>query len=243
METKPPTDWLIDLVVRQAIKNLFANMGAWELEELVFRSRYKDMFDSDTMAEILAERNPTLAMKWSLSQKNPLDSIAAIMAMHQSNHDDEALQETIDEATRSGILWGSLAQKEILMKLTDDPQDAVDWLQKLPEDEFKKELYGFLGLFWIDQDSQAASEWVQGLSPGAERDRAIQTLVNEISEKDAGSALGWASVIGDDQTRKKTLRVIRNSQPRESIEAILESIGGKNLSPTDKDYLLEENAQ
>ena len=64
-------------------------------------------------------------------------------------------------------------------------------------------IYGLLSRQWAGEDSLAASEWIQSLPNGLQRDSAIRSLVEHLAEPDPDAAVIWLQAIQDGETQRK----------------------------------------
>jgi hypothetical protein len=82
-----------------------------------------------------------------------------------------------------------------------NPQDALQYLPGMSDGQ-RPNGYQTIASEWTKKDSQAASEWIDPLPAGKEKDHAIQGMVWELREKDPASSTIWAATIGDDNMRQ-----------------------------------------
>jgi hypothetical protein len=54
---------------------------------------------------------------------------------------------------------------------------------------------------WLNQDPQAATQWINTLPPGAPRDNAVEQIVSTVGPSDPASAFAWALSIGSQSAR------------------------------------------
>ncbi|MGA2051720.1 MAG: hypothetical protein ABSH19_00270, partial [Opitutales bacterium] len=54
---------------------------------------------------------------------------------------------------------------------------------------------------WLNQDPQAATQWINTLPPGAPRDNAVEQIISTVGQSDPASVYNWALSIGDPSTR------------------------------------------
>jgi hypothetical protein len=54
---------------------------------------------------------------------------------------------------------------------------------------------------WLNQDPQAATQWINTLPPGASRDNAVEQIISTVGQNDPASTLAWALSIGDPSAR------------------------------------------
>jgi hypothetical protein len=81
-----------------------------------------------------------------------------------------------------------------------NPQEALRYLPSMSDSD-RPNGYQEIASEWTKKDSQAASEWIDPLPPGKEKDKAIEGMVQELGAKDPYGSTAWASTIGDENTR------------------------------------------
>jgi hypothetical protein len=54
---------------------------------------------------------------------------------------------------------------------------------------------------WLNQDPQAATQWINTLPPGAPRDNAVEQIISTVGQSDPASVYNWALSIGDPSAR------------------------------------------
>lgn len=91
---------------------------------------------------------------------------------------------------------------------TQDPMEAIAWLEYLPEEGINNEgnLYGRIARRYSEIDPMTASEWIADLEKGSRRDASVQSLVRSISISDPDSGFIWANSIDDANLRKSSQR-------------------------------------
>ncbi|HUF60904.1 MAG TPA: hypothetical protein VMN36_02410 [Verrucomicrobiales bacterium] len=68
---------------------------------------------------------------------------------------------------------------------------------------------------WYALDSEAASMWIGELPPGEVRDRAVLSLVQNVSQTDLDAAAAWAGAIEDQDLQKAAAEWLSQFQPRQ----------------------------
>lgn len=139
------------------------------------------------------------AMKWLKDQ--PAEVQANAVRGLRSQMDDMSYDEV---AKLSGEVSGDASSRVWSMaveeKVRENPRDALQYLPNISEAE-RPNSYNQIAQEWTKKDAMAASEWVYDLSPGKEKDFAIQGMVRELRTKEPDSSTMWASSIGDERMR------------------------------------------
>ena len=93
---------------------------------------------------------------------------------------------------------------------------------------------------WTRRESYGASEWVAGLEPGVDRDRAASGLVKGLASKDVDSAFRWAVSIEHPESRESALREVAHSwanrHPQLGLETLAEPDTG--LSEAEREEIM-----
>lgn len=87
-----------------------------------------------------------------------------------------------------------------------DPAAAVAWLETLPDGDGKA--YGMSAALteWVKRgDPRTASEYLAGMEPSEQRDRAVGGFASTLSHSDPSSAVTWAETIADPKIRQGAL--------------------------------------
>ena len=87
-----------------------------------------------------------------------------------------------------------------------DPVTAAEWLDTLPDADWRNSAVGDIADQWARIDLVSASEWIASLTEGPGRDQAARRLVYRIRDEDPEMAAAWAASIGDESTRNNALR-------------------------------------
>jgi len=125
-----------------------------------------------------------------------------------------ALENRVSEATNLALtIQGAddrvLAMDDISRTLySSGPQAVAKWVETLPGEAQQRAVEGLVGR-WYKSDSIAVSEWINGLSAGDMRDKAISTLVSCLSDVDPIAAHDAALAIKNPRMRQTALSLIR----------------------------------
>ncbi len=147
------------------------------------------------------EKDKPEAMKWLKSQPETVqtDAVKGMRGEVRDMSFDEVQKLSGDLNTRAGQEVWSMA---VDAKASQNPQEALEYLPHLG-DEQRPNGYNQIAQEWTKKDPTAASEWIDGLAVGREKDHAIQGMVRELRSKEPDSSTIWASTIGDDGTRER----------------------------------------
>ena len=112
---------------------------------------------------------------------------------------DEVQKLTGEVSTRASAEIWSLA---VDTKSSKNPQEALEYLPHLGENQ-RPHGYNEIAQEWTKKDPTAASEWIDGLAVGKEKDHAIQGMVRELRSKEPDSSTIWASTISEEGMRDR----------------------------------------
>lgn len=238
------SDWLQQPIVLESMRNLLKNLNSTELGKTVFEEQFKALgnFSSRRLSAIIAEKDPKLALLWSLSLKDSAkeNGITGVLEYQMTHQGDTAMLATIDEASKA-IPRLNLMSTAVLLKCKENPESAAKWVQSLPSTAMNNRLYSDVTLFWYLQDESAVSSWASQLPPGEARDEAARTIVLKVMEKDLGSAIQWTTAIQDEKKRSIALMRIKAVQTHENILNFVNERGDSlGLSVSELNYLQSE---
>lgn len=147
------------------------------------------------------EKDKPEAMKWLKTQPETVQA-DAVKGMRGEVRD----MSYEDMQKFTGGLTGKASQEVWIMavdtKSSENPQESLQYLPHL-DDDHRPNGYIEIAREWTKKDPSAASEWIDGLDPGKEKDHAIQGMVRELRSKEPDSSTIWASTIGDEGTRER----------------------------------------
>ncbi|MGJ8641155.1 MAG: hypothetical protein ACSHYA_17325 [Opitutaceae bacterium] len=124
----------------------------------------------------------------------------------------------------------------------EDPKAAVEWLDQMPEsltENNEKDIYRSVTQSFVQHDPMAASEWIATLDDGPNRDRSVETLVQNISKSDPEAGFYWAVTVGDDKMRSSTLNQTVGNWAREDPDAAYEAVKDSDMEAEEKKPLFE----
>lgn len=81
------------------------------------------------------------------------------------------------------------------------PEEAKDWVERLPTGEARRQALEELATAWIRFDAPSAAAWIGTLPQGSERDRAAYRLVSNLGDSSHAVAWQWALSISDEALR------------------------------------------
>ncbi len=219
---------------------------------------------------ILAEKDPQEAIKFAEEHQRPEERSAtyeaAMNAWVKKDKDDamkwlkgqpedaqanavRGLRGEVKELDYDSVakLTGDLQPKaansvwEMAMRETaeKDPAKAVDYLENITPEQ-RPGSYTELSTNWTKKDPEAASEWVDSLEPGKEKDSAITGMVRELGSKEPDSSTIWASTISDPVTRVTQVTAQARNWLRRDEGAATEWINAtETLTPQLKEEIIK----
>jgi len=155
------------------------------------------------------EATSTAFRSWS--QRDPEAAVHWYLNHPEATVKPESLGQTTglsDEAF--GKLRGRIPTEEqgdwdfkVVCSMTG-PQAAA-YIARLPPDERREQHCFTTASHWATRQPEEASQWVNSLPVGPDRDQAIRGLVNGIRDTDPTSAFLWAGSIGDEKLRARSV--------------------------------------
>lgn len=98
-----------------------------------------------------------------------------------------------------------------------DPVSAVKGAMTIRDPEMRGGGLRVATSEWSKTDPDLAARWINKLSPGADRDAAIEGMVGGLAETDQKKALEWAASITDEGRRLETVeRTARNTPAKKT---------------------------
>jgi len=98
-----------------------------------------------------------------------------------------------------------LAAEAVESRARSDPRQALDFFQAMSPEERSLGAWHAAGAAWMQQDEEAASEWMRTLPPGPERDAAATALVEHLTKsgpgRDGEAAFAWAASMSGEAER------------------------------------------
>ena len=147
------------------------------------------------------EKDKPEAMKWLKSQPETVqaDAVRGLRGEVRDMSFDDVQKLSSDLNTKAGQEVWSMA---VDTKASQNPQEALQYLPHLGDDQ-RPHGYNEIAQEWTKKDPTAASEWIDGLAVGKEKDHAIQGMVSELRAREPDSSTIWASTLGDEGTRER----------------------------------------
>lgn len=113
--------------------------------------------------------------------------------------EDPALQ-----AARTRILLSVLGKWQ--------PATGAAWVETaLTDSEVRVQAFAALASSWLNQDSEAASQWIAGMEPGPQRDAAVDSLLQKVHQMDPESAAAWTETLSQEQLRQAWMEKLQET--------------------------------
>ncbi|WP_309398218.1 hypothetical protein [Cerasicoccus maritimus] len=204
--------------------------------------------DWETAKEFYATLDPQTQKDSSYAFVNPAieegaEAIIAILEDPTTVEGDEEMQNQLKNNWANQDPWsffdylgpqgfadlGDNQQKNYIRNFArQSPAEAAAWLDNVDKERLP-DLVDSVSDAWLDHDPYEASIWIADLPKGEARDRAYENLANDIRKSDPAAAFDWATGIGDDSMREKSVRqVLREWKDPELARATL---AASDLSP------------
>lgn len=191
---------IVDAAVRIDPPRAAALAGALSGEEFQGKTFVRTM-------EQWTEQQPAAAAAWIQSYDGPNRAVGLMPVLRQMNRTNPELaaalfmcQPDLPDSTyieaAVATIAASLAQKNLTA--------AVAWMNRLHRPGQQAAAVSELMGTWIQQDSEAASLWVNQQPQGEVRDAAARALIHEIKESSPSDAWAWASSLHSPSLRKQT---------------------------------------
>ena len=148
----------------------------------------------------------------------------------QSPEDAEAI---VREMVITDHSSGAGVDAHIRGRAEQNPTATAQWLANLPPSDplYSEENNSALMQVWAESDSIAASEWLNQMPVGPQRDAAIAGFSKSIERFEPEAATIWANSIGDPIRRVERLEaILRNLADNQPSEA-LEWLDGAEIEP------------
>lgn len=162
------------------------------------------------LAEIgkLAGEKGIAELQKVVSPQTPEYEQAVVGAM--SSVPIEQLTELANQAIRfeSQYLKGKAMAEYVGRVFAQDQQQAVQWVKDCPPEIRPAAIQAVVNK-WFNTDSMAASEWINSMAPGSDRNVALEALAMNLRRTDKPTAREVASNITDRAKRESLLRSLR----------------------------------
>ncbi len=147
------------------------------------------------------EKDKPEAMKWLKSQPEEVqaDAVRGMRGEVSGMEYDEIVKLTGEVSTKASQEVWTMA---VDSKASKDPGEALQYLPHVSDTQ-RPNSYNEIAQEWTKKDPTAASEWIDGLAVGKEKDHAIQGMVRELRSKEPDSSTIWASTISDEGMRDR----------------------------------------
>jgi hypothetical protein len=120
----------------------------------------------------------------------------------------------------------------------NDPAAAADAVMQIPDPDSRRQAIKTVTEEWAAEDAVAATGWLAGLPPGAEKDAAAASMAPVIAPMDQGGALVWAAAISDKKLRSDALQSVKSLSPFTAAERWRANVEAAPLSDEEKATLL-----
>ncbi len=153
---------------------------------------------------------------------------------------------TLDDST-----WASMSVEERRL-LSEDamasfsslaPQ-AIDRFNNMAPEERSLGAWYYAGQAQAEMDMGAASEWMDTLPPGPERDAAATALVERLTadgdDRDGEAAFAWAASMSGDEERRRYIEQAAKVWAEQDLEAAMKAVIASGLPAEEVVPLAEE---
>jgi len=180
-------------------------------------------FDPDGALSYVARMEyPMEPLQFSSEIKAYLETLSPGQAMTQSLKlsNDHNLQESVTadlftkwlkddfKSSQAWLLENSeqpfvpaLAERMGRLGNLGKPEEALEWIVKIPEGELRSKLVMGVVLRWLRVDPDMAIEYLNTLPPSPAFDEMAVNYANELSEEDPVAAMMWANTIESESLR------------------------------------------
>ena len=118
-----------------------------------------------------------------------------------------------------------------------DPTAAANETLGLPDGDYETAI-GSVVRSWASSDTTAAAEWVDQLSAGSAKDRALAAVAPQIAKTDPATAIKWAESIGEESLRQRNIKELAQNWLRQDKVAAEAWISSAPISEETRKKLL-----
>ncbi len=118
------------------------------------------------------------------------------------------------------------------------PQEAVAWVETLPEKERSRELYDAVFRRWIQYDRNGAAQWLADQPPSPTLDRPIERYTWQVMDLDPQNTMSWAETVTDKNRRFRLMTEVADRWGRRDPQGLANYVAGQNLPQEQRDRLL-----
>jgi hypothetical protein len=146
--------------------------------------------------------------------------------------------------------WASLSSEDRRLVSSDAwawslfPDSRIEFFNKLSPEERSLSAWYYMGHAQAGMDLGAASEWLDTLPPGPERDAAATALVERLSaegdDRDGEAAFAWAVSMSGAEERRRYIEQAAKVWAEQDAEAATKAVLGSDLPPEEAVHLAEE---
>ncbi len=184
----------------------------------------------NNVASQWASQDPHSALAWfgSLTDESTKEAVAQSLVRSVAEVD---LQSAITFVTN--LPANSKITAEAFPQLVDgvarhDVQQALSLANQAPSDELKEDSLARVMQQWTRNDPYAASHYLDNMSPGSAKDKAIRSFTLQIRDDDPEAAAIWGDAIQDEGQRKSALINVFYSWKRQDQQAAREFLQKQN---------------
>ncbi|HWB03977.1 MAG TPA: hypothetical protein VG796_13200 [Verrucomicrobiales bacterium] len=189
--------------------------GAWKLMQSMPVADRPDMWGISNLLYMWAHKDANAALDAVLAETDTarrgdvLQRLGRTMKLVDDGYAGEErgagmLAKITDESMRQRFLYG-MVEGNLNDGHERDYRHVLDLTMQLTDEKQRLEMIKSLGGSWGKADAPAASEWLNTLQPGGERDAAIGEFVRGTFATDPAAALTWSASIADDGKRSRRL--------------------------------------
>jgi len=188
----------------------------------------------------MTKADPESALRWALTQDNPMlqENAAMNVIFSWDPADTSGLQGFIDQLPpeqRDRVL--PVAAPIIARGMaTDDPQAAVAWAEQLPEDQRYNAMAGVIHE-WAREDSDAAFEWLGNLPDTPNNHGLMLSAASSFIHRDASTATQFFAKLPDNLQEvivEQLVFTVAEQQGNDTARAV-QQIGAITLDSMDPD--------
>jgi hypothetical protein len=122
------------------------------------------------------------------------------------------------------------------------PKSALEFFNAMSEDERSLGAWYEAGKAHVSLDTEAASQWMESLPRGPERDAAATALVEQLTqsgaEQDGEAAFAWAASMSGSTERARYMAQAAQAWALEDAAAARAAVSAANLPQAEKHSLL-----
>lgn len=195
-------------------------------------------------AELWAQKDRAAAMRWAQELPDEKLRAAALKGVWEEFADKAPLEvaaQLSKNASNAPFIEDS-GKNAVKFLAQKDPQKAEQWAATLRQPEARKEAFAGLGAHYAVNDIAGASQWLNSLPGGTDRNNAILGFVYAAIGVHPEEATAWATAVPDADARRAALQTTLSVWSGQDLPAALEWLqNSTSISEEDRQAILKKH--